>query len=91
MSITTDFDVLWTQKKQDDAIVQCKAIGQNIMNVVLEGKAQIDVIIATGVFAVSQMPASVSAALVKAKAVIDTAATGFNAADVREVLNWSGK
>jgi len=90
MSITTDFDGLWTQKKQDDAAVEAKAQMQNVMNVVAECKTRVDTIIAGGTF--NLIPVSVKTALQAAYAVITTANTNFNAsADIKEVLNWAGK
>ena len=44
MTITSDFDVLWTEKKQRDRTVEAKALLQNCMNVVEETKAQLQAI-----------------------------------------------
>lgn len=91
MSISTDFDTVWARKKLDEAIVESKALLQNMMNVTGEAKARIDAIIATGVFNSAQMPASVKTALTTAYNIMNTANTGFSAPDVKEVLNWAGK
>lgn len=90
MSITTDFDILWTQKKQEDVAISVKAQLQNAMNTVAECKANIDKAIAGGTF--NFIPATVVTALTKAYTVVDMANTSFlGDPDIQEVLTWAGK
>lgn len=89
MSITTDFDILWTEKKQRDSTVEAKALLQNAMFVIEETKARLQVIVDAGVF--NTIPNSVKVALNKVFTVVKTASIGFADAEVKEVLNWAGK
>jgi hypothetical protein len=88
MSITTDFDTLWNEKKQRDATVEAKVLLQNAMNVIEETKAAVQDIVDAGVF--NTIPNSIKIALNSAFTVVKTASTGFSNADIREVLNWAG-
>lgn len=89
MSITTDFDALWVEKKQRDSTVEAKALLQNCMMVVEETKARIQAIVDVGVF--NTIPLSIKTALQDAFLVVKNASTGFNTVDVKEVLDWAGK
>jgi len=89
MSITTDFDTLWTEKKQRDSTVEAKALLQNSMWVIEETKARLQAIVDAGTF--NTIPDSIKVALNSAFTVVKTANTGFSAANIQEVLNWAGK
>ena len=89
MSITTDFDTLWTEKKQRDSTVETKALLQNAMFTIEETKARLQAIVDAGVF--NTIPNSIKIALNNVFTVVKTASTGFNAVDVKEVLGWAGK
>jgi hypothetical protein len=89
MSITTDFDTLWTEKKQRDSTVEAKALLQNAMNVVEETKAKLQAIVDAGIF--NTIPNSIKIALNSAFAVVKTASISFANPDIKEVLNWSVK
>lgn len=89
MSITTDFNVLWTEKTQGDRAVEAKALLQNAMWVIEETKSKIQEIINDGVL--DTVPVSIKTSLSKAFAVVKTASTSFEDASIKEVLNWSGK
>lgn len=89
MSITTDFDTLWLEKKQRDVTVEAKAQLQNCMNVVEETKSRLQAIVDSGAF--NTIPTSVKTALNKAFTAVKAASTAFADAEVQEVLNWSGK
>jgi len=88
MSITTDFDALWVEKKQRDSTVEAKALLQNCMMVVEETKARIQAIVDAGVF--NTIPDSIKISLNQAFTVVKTASTGFNTTAIQEVLGWSG-
>ena len=89
MSITTDFDTLWLEKKQRDVTVEAKAQLQNCMNVVNESKARLQEIVDSGAF--NTIPNSVKLSLNKAFTVVKTASVSFEESDIQEVLNWSGR
>lgn len=88
MTITSDFDVLWNEKKQRDRTVEAKALLQNCMNVVEETKAQLQAIVDEG--SLNTIAASVKTALNSAFTVVKTASTGFDTEAIQEVLNWKG-
>ncbi len=89
MSITIDFDTLWTETKQREATVEAKAALQNCMNVVEETKVRLQVIVDAGTF--NTIPTSVKTALNSAFTVVKNASTGFSTLNIQEVLNWAGK
>jgi hypothetical protein len=88
MTITSDFDALWTEKKQRDRTVEAKALLQNCMNVVEETKGQLQAIVDEG--SLNTIATSVKVALNSAFTVVKTAATGFDTPAIKEVLNWKG-
>ncbi len=89
MSITTDFDVLWTETKQRERTIEAKAILQNAMWVIEETKTKLQAIVDEG--SLNTIAASVKTALNSAFTVVKTASTGFSNANIQEVLNWAGK
>jgi len=88
MSISSDFDQLWTETKQRERTIEAKAKLQNAMNVIEETKAQIQTIVDEG--SLDTIPLSIKTALNSAFTVVKTASTGFNTPSIQEVLGWSG-
>ena len=88
MSIKTDFDKLWDEKKEKDGTVEAKALLQNAMWVIEETNSRVQVIIDAGTL--DKAPKTVGDALKKSHTVVKTASTGFSDPDVKEVLGWAG-
>ena len=89
MSITTDFDTLWTETKQREATVEAKAILQNYLMVTEETKHRLQEIVDKGTF--DTIPNSIKLALNKAFTIVKTSSTSLSSVDIQEVLNWAGK
>ena len=89
MSITTDFDKLWDEKKEKDSTVEVKALLQNAMFVIEETNARVQKILNGGIL--DKVSKAVGDALQKSHDVVKTAGTGFSDPDILEVLNWAGK
>jgi DNA-binding NarL/FixJ family response regulator len=88
MTIATDLDTLWTEKKEREAVVEARAALQNCMFVVQETQQRVKSILD----AKSEVTAkSVGDALTRAIAVVDAAALGFADKEVAELLGWEGK
>jgi uncharacterized protein YoaH (UPF0181 family) len=88
VSITADFDGLWAQQKQDQAVVQAKALMQNCMSVIGETVAQVSAILAAKADTGTK---DLDAALQKAFLVIKGANDSLTDKDIQELLNWAGK
>ena len=87
MSITTDFNTLWSETTQRQRTVEAKTTLQNAMFVVEETKAKLQEIVDEG--SLNTIPASIKTALNNAFTVIKTTSTSLKAADIQEILNWT--
>ena len=88
MSITSDFNTLWTETKQRQRTIEAKAALQNAMWVIEETKAKLQAIVDEG--SLNTIPTSIKTALNSAFTIVKTASTSFSNADIQEVLNWHG-
>jgi hypothetical protein len=86
MSITTDLNDDWNQDQQLDDEFEARALLQNFRNVMNETHTSLDEIKDSGNF--DLLKASIKSALNNAWTYLKTCQTGFEDADIVEVLDW---
>jgi len=87
--ITTQLDALWTVKKQDERVIEAKAIMQGAYRTVAEANDRVQAIVDLGTL--NAIPIETKQALNAAWTALKLCQSSLETANIQEALNWAGQ